>query len=362
MFQKKMSKSKGDIDVPEAFPYILKTYAKDALRTQPYDLLSWSAAYFRCIADNIKPPAKLRFEENTEQMIEARTLTPEYLKVLINQIGKGFFVERHVLERRWKELGLAENDLLVFLNISGMLRWERIHWLELLAVMTASMCTNIEMSICLMCELLTDDTDGGSNSIPIWMFNICYSFLAHLNSSLNEEQIAGIEIKPAQINAQKFRNDLINDWKICVNFSDKKDDSISLIFNRIKVSTNFDEIIKILSERNVGDDIESNDSQWKCEIIRKIGAPWNWIYQFVNHYRPNSQSYNFYECQHTLENRFRENLTPPIWKSSCMPGIGSTVALDVRDAFLSYVNSKAIENNGMINPTNFKDEQCPPMC
>lgn len=58
----------------------------DALRTQPYDLLTWSAAYFRCIANDIEPPVKLRFEESTQRMTETRTFTKEYIKVLIKQV------------------------------------------------------------------------------------------------------------------------------------------------------------------------------------------------------------------------------------------------------------------------------------
>lgn len=59
----------------------------DAMRTQPYDLLSWSAAYFRCIADDVQPPTKIRFEESTDEMIESRCLTKEYLKVLVKQVS-----------------------------------------------------------------------------------------------------------------------------------------------------------------------------------------------------------------------------------------------------------------------------------
>lgn len=116
-----MSKSNDHIVIPETFPSILKTYAKgvfnainfnfsrekcykfpencvqlniklfqisiDAMRTQPYDILSWSAAYFRCIADDIQPPTKIRFEENTDRMITTRCLTEEYLKVLVKQVN-----------------------------------------------------------------------------------------------------------------------------------------------------------------------------------------------------------------------------------------------------------------------------------
>lgn len=90
-------------------------------------------------------------------MIESRILTKEYLRVLVKQvicdeiclseanskvlsfqIGHGYFVERAVLQERWKALSLTQDHLLALLELSGMLRWERIHWLELLSLMAAS--------------------------------------------------------------------------------------------------------------------------------------------------------------------------------------------------------------------------------
>lgn len=58
---------------------------EDAIRTQPYDLLSWSAAYFRCISNDIPKPVKARYEENAEQMNESKCLTKEFLRVLVKQ-------------------------------------------------------------------------------------------------------------------------------------------------------------------------------------------------------------------------------------------------------------------------------------
>lgn len=75
------------VSVEKALIFIQQLFFfSDALRTQPYDLLSWSAAYFRCIANNVQPPAKFRYEENTEEMIATRPLTKEYLKVLVKQV------------------------------------------------------------------------------------------------------------------------------------------------------------------------------------------------------------------------------------------------------------------------------------
>lgn len=36
-------------------------------------------------------------------------------------------------------------------------------------------------SVEMICELLTDDLEGGTNSIPVWMFTVCYQFLAELD-------------------------------------------------------------------------------------------------------------------------------------------------------------------------------------
>lgn len=54
-----------------------------ALKTQPYDLLRWSAAYFRCLSMDILPPVKPRYEQ--ENMFGC--LTKGYLKVLLSQVG-----------------------------------------------------------------------------------------------------------------------------------------------------------------------------------------------------------------------------------------------------------------------------------
>ncbi|KAK0072237.1 hypothetical protein PV326_000260, partial [Microctonus aethiopoides] len=46
------------INVPVTFPHILKSFAKAAIRTQPYDLLRWTSAYFRALANDEIPPIK----------------------------------------------------------------------------------------------------------------------------------------------------------------------------------------------------------------------------------------------------------------------------------------------------------------
>lgn len=51
-----------EIAIPVNFPIILKNYTKAAIRTQPYDLLRWSCAYFRAMAEGKIPPIKVCYK------------------------------------------------------------------------------------------------------------------------------------------------------------------------------------------------------------------------------------------------------------------------------------------------------------
>lgn len=67
-----------------SFPFCFSPSAA-ALKTQPYDLLRWSAAYFRCLSMDVLPPVKPRYEH--ENVFGC--LTKGYLKVLLSQVRKG---------------------------------------------------------------------------------------------------------------------------------------------------------------------------------------------------------------------------------------------------------------------------------
>lgn len=54
--------SAEQIKIPPTFPNILKVYAKAAIRTQPYDLLRWTCAYFRALANRELPPVKVNVQ------------------------------------------------------------------------------------------------------------------------------------------------------------------------------------------------------------------------------------------------------------------------------------------------------------
>lgn len=184
-------------------------------------------------------------------------------------------------------------------------------------------------------------------------------------------------LEPAQINAQNFRKKLIDEWKACVKFVDAQEistSSISSDFDRIKQAMEFSQIIQKLSElpeidksnennEDDDDDLKKNNTKWKHEIIRRIGAPWNWIYQFVDHCSPLAKSYNFYECQHKLYNKeYDEDFDVSTLTEVDISAAGPIVSTEVTRTFLNYAKNKAMENDGIISLKQIKQyEDCPPM-
>merc|ERR1712079_877564 len=94
------------IQIPSEFPGILKQYTKAAIRTQPRDLLLWSAAYFRCMARGEAPPAKDRLEYPVPHTESG--LTPGLLRVIHKQVGHQAKVTQAVLADKWRGVCLSQ--------------------------------------------------------------------------------------------------------------------------------------------------------------------------------------------------------------------------------------------------------------
>lgn len=74
------------IRIPPKLPNILKTFTKAAMRTQPRDLVHWTGAYFRALAEGQVPPVKETLEY--PQVESKDGLTVGYLRVLNNQVSQ----------------------------------------------------------------------------------------------------------------------------------------------------------------------------------------------------------------------------------------------------------------------------------
>merc|ERR1712212_776752 len=73
--------STSQISIPAELPDLLKQYTKAAIRTQPPDILQWSAAYFTSLANGEPLPVKRRLEP----VVTGAGLTVGNLDVLVQQ-------------------------------------------------------------------------------------------------------------------------------------------------------------------------------------------------------------------------------------------------------------------------------------
>jgi len=95
------------VNVPSELPAILKQYTKNLLKTQPPNYISWSAAYFKCVADNRPLPVKSRLEA-----ADGSNLTIGLLEIIIDQCGKTTgTTSLAILEKNWTDLGLHLIDM-----------------------------------------------------------------------------------------------------------------------------------------------------------------------------------------------------------------------------------------------------------
>merc|ERR1712062_346380 len=132
------------IQIPSDFPGILEQYTKAAIRTQPRDLLLWSAAYFRCLANGESPPAKDRLEYPVPSTDTG--LTPGLLRVIHKQVGHSTKVTAVTLSEKWKGVCLHQQDLDHLLLDGGWKRGE-VDWLKFVGLATMTISDGIQNTI-----------------------------------------------------------------------------------------------------------------------------------------------------------------------------------------------------------------------
>ncbi|XP_006740984.2 ropporin-1-like protein [Leptonychotes weddellii] len=118
------------IRIPPELPDILKQFTKAAIRTQPADVLQWSAGYFSALSRGDPLPVKDRIEMPVATQKTDTGLTQGLLKVLHKQ--------------------------------------------------------SLNSSMKHLCEILTVDPEGGPARIPFETFSYVYRYLSKMDSDIPE--------------------------------------------------------------------------------------------------------------------------------------------------------------------------------
>ncbi|XP_018565389.1 involucrin-like isoform X2 [Anoplophora glabripennis] len=188
------------ICIPPAFPYLLRQFAKAAIRTQPSDLLRWSTAYFRCLSLNIPPPVKPRLEYPIPR--DYCGVTPGWLKALMYQLQNNLTISFKILWDRWTGACLEHSTLIQILCLGGFTDPEAIPWFRFIGLCAAHLTDDLTHTMILICEIMTEEPDGGSAMVPLETFTDLYKFLAAIDAS-----------KPQVLKNYYFTDALLTLWK-----------------------------------------------------------------------------------------------------------------------------------------------------
>ncbi|KAA3672387.1 uncharacterized protein DEA37_0004100 [Paragonimus westermani] len=167
------------IPIPPSLPDILKQFTKAAIRTQPKDILNWSHAYFKALANSEPPPVKERLEIPISTQKCDTGLTPGLLKVLNNQLAALKIMPLTVIEEKWKELSLPVERFQELCRIGNFVG--SCEWKYFLALAASDLCANLPDTLKLICDLLTADPEGGAARISFEQWLEYYRYLGHMD-------------------------------------------------------------------------------------------------------------------------------------------------------------------------------------
>ncbi|XP_038179845.1 ropporin-1-like protein [Arvicola amphibius] len=170
------------IHIPPELPDILKQFTKAAIRTQPVDVLQWSAGYFSALSRGDPLPVKDRIEMPVATQKTDTGLTQGLLKVLHKQCSHKQYVELSDLEKKWKNLCLPVEKLRALLELDP--GDDKIEWIKFLALGCSSLGGTLNTAMKNVCEILTADPEGGPAQIPFDTFAYIYQYLTSLDPEL----------------------------------------------------------------------------------------------------------------------------------------------------------------------------------
>ncbi|XP_021064355.1 ropporin-1-like protein [Mus pahari] len=170
------------IHIPPELPDILKQFTKAAIRTQPADVLQWSAGYFSALSRGDPLPVKDRIEMPVATQKTDTGLTQGLLKVLHKQCSHKQYVELPDLEKKWKNLCLPVEKFRAILELDPC--EDKIEWIKFLALGCSSLGGTLNTAMKNVCEILTSDPEGGPARIPFETFAYVYQYLSGLDPEL----------------------------------------------------------------------------------------------------------------------------------------------------------------------------------
>jgi len=208
--------NRAQMHVPAELPEILKQFTKAAIRTQPENLLVWSSAYFQALKSGEPLPVKTRYEMGT-----STGLTFGILNILNRQLGlpRQQPVPIKELREKWQDLGLTEeclDKICVSGNFNlqesdGLIDMEKFVSIAASSLVHSSGSSNdaktnatseLGQALSIVCELFTNDLEGGASRIKLDQFKRVFTFMANIANVSTSTQEAILNYMSERADAQ----------------------------------------------------------------------------------------------------------------------------------------------------------------
>lgn len=173
------------IQIPSDFPDMLLQFSKAAIRTQPEDVLAWSAAYFRALANGETPPVKERLEMPVATQKTDTGLTMGLLKILHRQLSPKGTVSLNEIRSKFDDLNIPREQFDDVVQIGSFNN--NVQWNQFLAIALSKISKNLTDTLIKICELLTSDPPGANARIPFEQWKTFYEYLSALDGEISEQ-------------------------------------------------------------------------------------------------------------------------------------------------------------------------------
>lgn len=111
-------------------------------------------------------------------------LTPGWLKALLHQMEGSQTVTFKTLWDRWIGACLEHPNLVEILCLGKFDDNQAIPWLKFIALCAGHLTENLTQTMILICNLLTEEPEGGSSMISGTIFIDLYTFLARIDAAV----------------------------------------------------------------------------------------------------------------------------------------------------------------------------------
>ncbi|KAL6455923.1 hypothetical protein MHYP_G00357740 [Metynnis hypsauchen] len=208
-----MSEKGADMAIPPELPGILKQFIKDAIRTQPEDLLEWSTVYFSALVQGQPLPVK-----KVPKRVFTTDLTHVALTAMHSQLSMKSTVSKKEVRSAWKRLGLPD-ELLKYIYKVGCFGAE-LDWIKFFALCCSYLGGTIKVAMAHACYIMNcDPTCKPPDACVLFeTFRYLYTYLAAVDGDVPQwrmdRALTYLETQAKLCNGVVKVSDFINSRKV----------------------------------------------------------------------------------------------------------------------------------------------------